>query len=441
MVLMTTMTIDAATVGRSVKGSEPLGNRLNQVECFARIVNGTPSTEPVRRQGRRIGDKDDKALEQLFAGEMRFSVDFFKAIYDGSAPTESLVMSPMSVYSALMLTYFGANGQTEEQIGNLLGFHNTTKVGTVQAYKLVKFARQLMRFAKLVDYDFEMANRVFFDKGESVRDCMREILAEDLELVDFADNALAARQHINTWVEGLTQGKIRDLATPDLINPQTRMAIVNAAYFKGKWATQFQASSTKPMPFHVRSDLTVNVDMMFQKGTFRHALSEEMQAHLLQIPFSSDDVSFYIILPAEETGTLEQTISRLSIESLRQAMDDTFPVTFNVGLPKFQLEKTAALESVLASMGVRDLFDASRSDLSTFNGIGGLSVDAATHKAFIDINEDGAEAAAATAMVSLRMARPIDATEIICDRPFIFFIHDNLSDSILFMGAYRGPRQ
>ena len=162
---------------------------------------------------------------------------------------------------------------------------------------------------------------------------------------------------------------------------------------------------------------------------------------MLQIPFSSDDVSFYIILPAEETGTLEQTISRLSIESLRQAMDDTFPVTFNVGLPKFQLEKTAALESVLASMGVRDLFDASRSDLSTFNGIGGLSVDAATHKAFIDINEDGAEAAAATAMVSLRMARPIDATEIICDRPFIFFIHDNLSDSILFMGAYRGPRQ
>ena len=169
------------------------------------------------------------------------------------------------------------------------------------------------------------------------------------------------------------------------------------------------------------------------------ATSEELQAHVLEMPFLGNDVSFFIILP-EETD-LANTLNRLNVDTLREVMDSTFPVTLEVGIPKFRLEQTTDLHNILTTLGLQDLFNASSADLSGFNGVGGLSVDAVTHKAFIEVNEEGSEAAAATAMVSLRMARPLTGTKFICDRPFIYFIYDNLSNSILFIGTYRNPNQ
>jgi len=269
---------------------------------------------------------------------------------------------------------------------------------------------------------------------------MRDIFDEDLLTADFAHNDTEARLNINQWVEQLTQGKIQDLATPDIINSQTRMAIINAAYFKGQWASQFKTSETRLTPFRVSMNDSGLVNMMFQKGNFRHTVSEELQAHVLEMPFLGNDVSFYVILP-EGPGGLDETLRLMDADTLRLAMSDTFPFMMEVGLPKFRLEQTLSLDSILVPMGLTDLFDASVADLSAFNGVGGLSLDAATHKAFIEVNEEGSEAAAATAMVSLRMARPLGGSKVVCDRPFIYFIHDTLSDSILFMGIYRNPKQ
>jgi len=218
---------------RSGKGSTPLGARINQVECLNGVQTNT--TDGINRQGRRSSGSDDQALNALFAGQMQFSLDMFKAVYNASRGSavpakgagDNIFFSPMSVYSALLLAYFGANNRTEDQLSQVLGFRDMDKVGAVQAYKLVKFTRQLMRVAGLVKYDFDIANRMYFDEQEEIRACMKDIFSEDIEMVDFAFKPDDARKSINQWVEDVTRNKIQDFATPDMINGQTRMALVS----------------------------------------------------------------------------------------------------------------------------------------------------------------------------------------------------------------------
>ncbi|KAI9558324.1 hypothetical protein GHT06_015077 [Daphnia sinensis] len=437
----------AASVG-SGKGSPPLGERVSQEECLKERVQITFGNESESNTTRnRPANHDDKALADLFAGQMQFSLDIFKKILNASqsgAPSnkgtsENIFFSPTSIYSALLLAYFGANNRTEQQLANVLGFETTDKVGTVQAYKLVKFTRQLMRVAGLVKYDFDVANRLYFNEDENVRQCMKDIFNEDIEMVNFAFQPAEARLRINKWVEDITRGKIQDLVTSDTINSNTRVALVNAAYFKGLWASQFKVANTRLTSFAINQKEEGVANMMFQKGRFRHAAVEELQANLLEMPFLGDDVSFFALLPEGNNG-LEETISRLTLDTLRNAMSNTFPVTVEVGIPKFRMEQTLSLRNVLVKMGLTDMFDSLAADFSGFNGVAGLKFDAATHKAFIEVNEEGSEAAAATALVAFRMARPLNGVKFICDRPFMFFIYDNLSESILFMGVYRNPK-
>jgi len=429
---------------RSGKGSSPLGARLNQVECLNGVQ--TNSTDGANRQARRSSGPDDQALNALFAGQMQFSIDMFKAVYNSSSRSlpakgagDNIFFSPMSVYSALLLAYFGSHNRTEDQLSQALGFKDMDKVGAVQAYKLVKFTRQLMRVAGLVKYDFDIANRMYFDEQEDIRPCMKDIFSEDIEMVNFAFKPEEARKSINQWVEDVTRNKIQDFATPDMINGQTRMALVNAAYFKGLWASQFKAANTRVNNFFINSKESGFANLMFQKGRYRHAVSEELQANLLEMPFLGEDVSFFVLLP-EGNGGLDETISRLSLASLQEAMSRTFPLSLEIGIPKFRMEQSINLQRALVKLGLNDLFDASSADLSGFTGVRGLSLASATHKAFIEVNEEGSEAAAATALVDLRMARPLAGTKFICDHPFLFFIYDNLSESILFMGVYRNPK-
>lgn len=431
-------TIHGISVGTS--RSSTLGNRIQQANCMSEnVTHGISSSS---REGRMLDNLDNEALGILFSSQMAFSLDLFKVIHNGAnvdqKKKDNVFISPMSIYSALLLTYFGAKNQTEQQLADVLGIREVDKIRVTQAYKLTKFTRQLMRIAGLVKYDLEIANRVYFDSNEQVRQCMKDIFDDELETVDFSSNTEVARGHINDWVSDLTRGKIHDLATPNNIDSRTRMALVNAAYFKGQWVTQFKNSRTKLNSFFMKNKQVGMVNMMFQKGRYRFAASEELQARVLEIPYLGEDVSFFAVLP--ETNSLDETLSLLTVERLRAAMSDMFPITLEIGIPKFQMEQTTDLTQVLSKMGLVDLFDASSADLSGFNGKKGLSVGAATHKSFIEVNEEGSEAAAATLLVGLRMARPLEASRFICDRPFLFFIYDNLSESILFMGAFENPK-
>ena len=153
------------------------------------------------------------------------------------------------------------------------------------------------------------------------------------------------------------------------------------------------------------------------------------------MPFQGGDLSLLVVLP--ETS-VDDTLRRFSVHNLRGAMDDMFPSTVNVALPKFTVEYETDLKEVLSTLGLRDLFS-SAADLSGFFSGNSPGLGAATHKAYIDVNEEGSEAAAATALVEFRMARPLGPSQFICDRPFLFFIYDNLSDMILFMGSFKKP--
>jgi len=428
--------VDAISVGTT--RSSTLGNEMEQLRCMGQNV--TSAAENMRA-ARKADDMDNEAVSILYSGQLAFSLDLFKTIHKDQSiddkTDENVFISPMSIYSALLLTYFGANNRTEKQLADVLGIQHVDKIRITQAYKLTKFTRKLMRVAGLAKYDLEIANRLYFNSAEEVRQCMKDIFDDELEVVDFASDSQAARDRINNWVSELTRGNIRDLATPDNVNVNTRMALVNAAYFKGQWVSQFKKSSTRLSSFRKANKEEAMVQMMFQKGRYRFAISEELGATVLEIPYLGEDVSFFVILP--ELFTLDETVQLLTLERLRGVMSDMFPITLEIGIPKFRMERELTnLRDVLTAMGLSDLFDASSADLSGFGE--GLSVDAATHKSFIEVDEEGSEAAAATALVGLRMARPLEASRFICDRPFLFYIYDNLSESILFMGTFEDPK-
>jgi len=435
--LMVFSLVGGISVGTS--RSSTLGSEIQQMRC----MGSNATTDAVNsREGRKLDNLDNEAVGVLYAGQLAFSLDLFKLIHKDHSiedkNSENVFVSPMSIYSALLLTYFGSRNRTEQQLAGVLGIQDVDKVRITQAYKLTKFTRALMRVAGLVKYDLEIANRLYFNSAEEVHQCMKDIFDEELEVVDFAADSAAARERINAWVNDLTRGHIRELVSPDTVNTNTRMALVNAAYFKGQWVTQFKKSSTRLSPFRMANKENAMVEMMFQKGRYRFAISEELGATALEIPYLGEDVSFFIILP--ELHTLDETVQLLSLERLRGLMSDMFPITLEIGIPKFRMERQLTnLREVLITMGLADLFDASSADLSGF-GSSGLSVDSAIHKTFIEVNEEGSEAAAATALVGLRMARPLEASRFICDRPFLFYIYDNLSESVLFIGTFENPK-
>jgi len=436
-ILMALFVADIHCVSVGTTRSSTIGRRRQQLNCLGVNISETS------REGRRLDHLDNEAVGVLFAGQMAFSVHLFKVIHSGAnlrdqKIRDNVFVSPMSIYSALLLTYFGSMNNTENQLADVLGIGRVDKVRITQAYKLMKFTRQLMREAGLVKYDLDVANRAYFDQTEEVRECMKDIFDDDLEMLDFAGDSQSARARINAWIYQLTRGKIQDLATPDNVDSNTRMALVNAAYFKGQWMSQFKSASTRSNNFFMKNNQVGAVNMMFQKGRYRLGVSEELQARVLEIPYLGEDVSFYAVLP--EATSLDETLELLTLDKLKAVMFDMFPVTVEIGIPKFSMETTTNLGPVLSQMGLVDLFDASTADLSGFSGQRGLSISAATHKAFIEVNEEGSEAAAATLLVSLRMARPLEASKFICDRPFLFYIYDNLSESILFMGAFENPK-
>jgi len=260
----------AAAISVGTSRSSTLGNEIQQMRCMGQNVTAAAMNS---REGRKLDNLDNEAVGILYSGQLAFSLDLFKSIHKGHSiedkANKNVFISPMSIYSALLLTYFGANTRTEEQLAGVLGIQHIDKIRITQAYKLTKFTRKLMRVAGLVKYDLEIANRLYFNSAEEVHQCMREIFDDELEMVDFAADSQAARERINTWVSELTRGNIRDLATPDNVNTNTRMALVNAAYFKGQWVTQFKKSSTRLSSFRKANKEEAMVEMMFQKGRYR----------------------------------------------------------------------------------------------------------------------------------------------------------------------------
>jgi len=397
---------------------------------------------------------NEEAQAVVYGGERAFSVNLVKALfkkYENEAIEQNIFISPSSIYHTLMLSYFGALGETEQELAKGLGFENLTKSEVLKTYMFDRAYQAVRERTPGLGYVFKHANKLYFEQDLKLNECLRLALADQIELTDFKNAPEAARTKINNWVEDMTQGNIKNLVPAGYVDYSTRAALVNAAYFKGQWLSQFKAKNTKYGNFYVKRDKIRMVKYMRQEGQFNYYTSEELQAHVVELPYEGDHVSMVIILPPFLDDGLQETVKRMTPETMQGVMAEIKSGFYKVEklkvqIPKFSISGSLELTEPLSTLNISKLFG-SNSNLTGFIDMDAtpadqadtIRLDSAQHKSFIEVNEEGSEAAAATALLGFRSARPLFHTEFKADHPFLFLIYDKQVDTILFFGVYQHP--
>ena len=375
------------------------------------------------------GDPSESDIAAVVSGNHEFALDLYAKLA-GQEPG-NLFFSPYSVSTALAMTYAGARGNTEAQMASALHFPLPqddlhAAFGSVIAD---------LNGSQREGYQLSTANRLWGQQGygflPEFLDVTRLNYGAELAQVDFIGATEPTRQTINHWVEEQTQQKIKNLLPPGAVTPDTRLVLTNAIYFKSDWKYQFDPDLTKQAPFWTTPYEQVNVSMMNQLSELKHAAFPTFQ--MLELPYTSEDMSMIALLPNERDG-LDELEASLTAETLGQSADQMVSKEVSVSIPKFGMTQTFGLSSVLSSLGMSDAFDPMAADFSGMNGEGNLYISGVLHKAFINLDEEGTEAAAATGVVvgATSISPPIPRFN--ADHPFVFVIRDNLTESILFMG-------
>uniref|UniRef100_A0A0P5HWD4 Serine protease inhibitor serpin n=1 Tax=Daphnia magna TaxID=35525 RepID=A0A0P5HWD4_9CRUS len=294
------------------------------------------------------------------------------------------------------------------------------------------------------NFTLEAANQLYVaDKYQLVDDFQRNLkenYGAEGQRVDFAVDA--SRAKINQWVEEFTQQKIKDLLPEGSVNDLTRLVLVNAIYFKGNWMRKFDSSLTLIEPFYLGSkDNRKDVNMMHIDAEFRTGFIESLDARLLELPYVGRKLSMFIVLPNKMDG-LPELEAKLHETSLDDSNVEMRSAKLHVSIPKFKLEADVKLKDILINMGMSDIFDEKSADFSGISGEKDLYVSNIFHKSFIDVNEEGSEAAAATGavMMTRMMMLPVEPpAPFVADHPFYYFIRDNTTKMILFSGRLAQP--
>ncbi|KAL7373719.1 hypothetical protein ABVT39_013319 [Epinephelus coioides] len=370
-----------------------------------------------------------------------FSLALLKKLGDDDN-TKNIFFSPFSISSALAMVMLGSGGNTAAQMSECLKTKDTkddVHAGFAQLLSAVNKAD--------APYALSVANRLYGEQSykfvEDFLEKTRKHYNAELESVDFRSSSEAARVNINSWVLEKTQGKIKDVLAKGVVDNMTRLVLVNAIYFKGHWNKQFKVDSTRDAQFRLNKNDTKPVKMMHQKSKFPLTYIPEANCQVLEMPYKGKELSMLIFLPnvMEDSSTgLEKLEKELTYENFvewsRPDMMDEIEVT--VELPRFKMEENYDLKNVLISMGMVDAFDMARSDFSGMSPANDLVLSKVVHKAFVEVNEEGTEAAAATAAIMMLRCAIMPAT-FIADHPFLFFIRHNPSMSVLFAGRYCSP--
>ena len=377
-------------------------------------------------------------LDAVVRGNNDFAVDLYGALRlaDGN-----LVSPPYSISTALAMTYAGARGDTESQMADAMDFYlrqenlhpafNALDLKLESSPQTEPGAEQPLRL--------RIANAVWAERTYHFLPEFLDTLALNygagVRLADFVNSADASRKEINNWVSDETEGKINDLIPEGAIDALTRMVLVNAIYFKADWQAQFSPDSTWEAPFHLLDGSQVDVPTMHQGMFTRFAGGDDWQA--IELPYAGETAAMVILVPDE--GKFEQFESTLDAQTVSTILAGMEPTSVELALPKFEFTSEIGLADPLRSLGMRDAFDQGHADLSGMDGTRELYISAVLHKAFVAVDEEGTEAAAATGVIVGATGAPLFEVTLTVDRPFIFLIRDLETGQILFMGRVVNP--
>jgi serine protease inhibitor len=364
-----------------------------------------------------------------------FAVDLYSQLREQPG---NLFFSPASISTTFAMAYAGSGGSTATEMAATLHFTDPPeKLHPAMGALLATFN------APHDSYQLRVADALWAQQGEHFLPAFLQITKTDyaagLHTVDFEHASEPARLTINQWVEQQTADKITNFLQPGSINASTRLVLTNAIYFKGHWQSQFDKAKTAQEDFYLSAENSVKAPLMHLTGGFHHFDGGTFQA--LEIPYQSGDLSMIVLLPNAIDGlpALERS---LTAGALREWLGKLKPVLkVDLALPRFQITRQFSLNNALSALGMKQAFDPKTADFSAMTGKRGLWISAALHKAFIDVNEEGTEAAAATGTVMRSMAMVHEPPPIVfrADHPFLFLIRENRSGSILFLGRIIDP--
>ncbi|KAL6079740.1 serine-type endopeptidase inhibitor [Balamuthia mandrillaris] len=376
---------------------------------------------------------------QLSEGNNRFALELFEHI-SGQDEGSNVFFSPFSISAALAMTFAGARGRSAEEMCNVLHFPSEGVHQDFARY-LTALTASSSEAVKLL-----LCNALWIQQNYPIEETflkLTELYQAEANNLDFAQSEKAT-QTINQWVAHQTQDKVKDLIPGGALDEQTKMVLTNAIYFKGAWQYPFPKDRTNKQDFFFLDDKErLEVDMMhLPKKRLAYAHNEAKGFEVVQLPYKGNDVSMVIVLPADHsTDRLDSLRRPDNLAEVLSSLSSLQKSEVLVTLPKFSTTRSLSLSEALSSLGMPNPF----SDAADFSGMtrdpAGLRIQEVLHKAFVEVNEEGTEAAAATAVVmkakGLSLLREI---HFVADHPFLFFIYHQPLDSILFLGTMLDPR-
>lgn len=376
--------------------------------------------------------------EELTDGNNKFAFKLFHEVQGNT--TENLFYSPFSISNALALVYAGARNETALQISQVMNFQAGNRFHSDYKQLLGKIRKGTEGKIKL-----NIANGLWAQKDFKFLDLYIDLVKSnynsELKNVDFVDaiEREKTRKEINTWVEQKTNDKIKDLISQVDLTSLTRLVLVNAIYFYGEWAKPFEKESTQPMQFSLVDGNQINVPFMDQRTSYNYY--EDSSIQVLEISYKDNKASMLIFLPNTSNG-ITQFGKSFDYKYYMDIIGKLQPADVMLSLPKFQTNCKINLESMMSRMGMPLVFSPDSADFSGMTGKRDLFISEVIHQAFIDVDEQGTEAAAVTAEVMMTTsARPSsDIKYFNADHPFVYLIKDNGTGSILFMGKIMNPR-
>ena len=386
----------------------------------------------VRSAASGVSEENLKALAE---GNTGFALELYHKIRvaDGN-----LFLSQYSISAALAMTYAGARGETASQMAKVLD------LALPQDELNPAFSDlqgQLSALQEKGDIQLSVANSLWPQAGypllSSYVSLVKRYYGVTVTPLDYRSDKETARRRINAWVEEQTRNRIKDLIQPGMLDPSTRLVLANAIYFKGNWSTAFKREATKDIPFYRLAGEPVQVPTMVQREQFGYEDHGDLQ--VLELPYAGNGLSMLVLLPKKMDG-LPDLEKRLTPENLKKWTNGLARRDVEVFLPRFRMTSRFDLGRTLSSMGMVDAFDRGKADFSGMDGKPGwLYIGVVVHKAFVDVNEEGTEAAAATGVGVKMAALPVRTPVFRADHAFFFLIRHNPTGSILFVGRVLAP--
>ncbi len=391
--------------------------------------------------------EEDPGVSAIAKGNNEFAVDLYRRL---GAKDGNLFLSPYSVTSALAMCWAGARGNTEAEMAKALRFslpqerlHDAMGALTADLNGRVHEGRWDQDPDKgRKPFELTVANALWSQKGypfrKNYRDLVGKAYGAGLTELDFSADAEGARRTINGWVEGRTNRRIKDLIARGMLTPDARLVLTNAIYFKAAWAEAFRPEDTKEEEFRVAGGAAVKVPMMRRTDHFRYLDGDGFQA--VELPYLGGELTMVALVPkaADGLAALEAKLTAADLDAWIAKMEHA---RIRLGMPRFRTECTFQLAPELRAMGMKDAFVYPAADFTGMSETKELYIGLVIHKSFVDVDEKGTEAAAATAVVMLAgAARPSEPIPLTIDRPFLFLIRDAKTGAILFLGRILDPR-